>query len=154
MHIYHDTNSVFPPAASLSKDGKALLSWRVHILPFIEQGELYKEFELDAPWDSEHNKKLIAKMPAIFRTPGAKERAGFTSYLGIAGKDAMFTGEAKGLAIKDVADGTSNTIWVVEVADDQAVEWTKPADLKFAADKPLPGFRAACNALFVDGCVR
>jgi hypothetical protein len=154
MHIYHDTHGVFPPAASFTKDGKPLLSWRVHILPFIEQDQLYKEFKLDEPWDSEHNKKLIAKMPAIFRTPGGKERAGFTSYLGIAGKDAMFTGEAKGLAIKDVADGTSNTIWVVEVADDHTVEWTKPVDLKFAADKPLAGLRAAFNALFVDGSVR
>lgn len=154
MHVHHDAKGTFPPAASFTKDGKPLLSWRVHILPFVDQEKLYKEFKLDEPWDSEHNKKLLAKMPAIFRTPGAKDRAGFTSYLGIVGKDTMFTGEAKGLAIKDVVDGTSHTIFVVEADDDHAVEWTKPADLKFVPDKPLTGVRAAFNALFVDGSVR
>ena len=54
------------------KDGKTLLSWRVDILPFIEQDTLYKEFHLDEPWDSEHNKKLLAKMPKVFRAPGSK----------------------------------------------------------------------------------
>jgi hypothetical protein len=153
MHTYHDTKAAFPAAASYSKDGKPFLSWRVHILPFIEQGELYKEFKLDEPWDSEHNKKLIAKMPAVFRTPGAKDRAGFTSYLGVVGKQTMFTGK-EGVAVKDVTDGTSVTIFLVEVDDEHAVEWTKPVDLKFDAAKPQTGIRAAFNALFVDGSVR
>ena len=49
------------------KDGKPLLSWRVLILPYVEQEDLYKQFHLDEPWDSEHNKKLIEKMPAVYR---------------------------------------------------------------------------------------
>ena len=154
MHLHHDTHGLFPAGASYSKDGKPLLSWRVHILPYIEQDNLYKQFKLDEPWDSEHNKKLIAKMPAIYRTPGAKDRAGFTAYLGITGKDTMFPSEAKGIALKDVIDGTANTIFLVEADDEHAVEWTKPMDLKFDADKPLTGIRTAFNALFVDGSVR
>lgn len=153
LHTYHDTNAAFPAATSYSKDGKPLLSWRVHILPLLEQDELYKQFKLDEPWDSEHNKKLIAKMPAVFRTPGAKDRAGFTSYLGVVGKETMFTGK-EGVAIKDVVDGTSNTIFLVEADDEHAVEWTKPVDLKFDAAKPQAGIRPAFNALFVDGSVR
>jgi hypothetical protein len=152
LHTYHDMDGAFPAAASYSKDGKPLLSWRVHILPYIEQDQLYKQFKLDEPWDSEHNKKLIAKMPAVYRTPGAKDRAGFTSYLGIAGTQAMFAGK-KGVAIKDVIDGTSNTILLVEADDEHAVEWTKPVDLKFDAEKPLTGLRPAFSALFVDGSV-
>src|SRR5207253_5726964 len=56
----------FPAAAIYSKDGKPLLSWRVALLPYLEQDNLYKQFKLDEPWDSEHNKKLIARMPKVF----------------------------------------------------------------------------------------
>src|SRR5438309_10601168 len=66
FHNFHDASGKFPTAASYSKDGKPLLSWRVQILPFIEQTNLYNEFHVDEPWDSEHNKKLIPRMPKIF----------------------------------------------------------------------------------------
>src|SRR5262249_30142494 len=66
MHNYHDVNGAFPPAAVCDKTGKPMLSWRVLILPYIEQDALYKEFKLDEPWDSEHNKKLLAKMPKVY----------------------------------------------------------------------------------------
>ncbi len=69
MHNYLDANSHFPPAASVDKAGKPLLSWRVMILPYIDQDQLYKQFHLDEPWDSEHNKKLIDKMPQIYASP-------------------------------------------------------------------------------------
>ncbi len=66
MHNYHATNNMLPPHATYDKNGKPLLSWRVFILPYIEQQDLYKQFHLDEPWDSEHNKKLLAKMPVIY----------------------------------------------------------------------------------------
>jgi len=71
MHNYHDVHASLPPAASHDDDDKPLLSWRVHVLPYVEQNELYKEFHLDEPWDSEHNKKLIPRMPVVYRTPNA-----------------------------------------------------------------------------------
>ena len=68
MHIYHDVNKTLPPAVH-SKDGKPLLSWRVLVLPYIEEDKLYREFHLDEPWDSPHNKKLLSRMPAVLRSP-------------------------------------------------------------------------------------
>ena len=65
-HIYADPHMGAFPDNIKSKDGKPLLSWRVAILPYTEQNELYQQFKLDEPWDSEHNKTLIAKMPAYF----------------------------------------------------------------------------------------
>src|SRR5262249_33673006 len=70
MHISPDNHTPSPPAAIFRKDGKALLSWRVAILPYIEQDELYKQFKLDEPWDSPHNKKLLDKMPELYAAPG------------------------------------------------------------------------------------
>jgi hypothetical protein len=84
MHNFHDTYKHFPPQAIRSKDGKPLLSWRVVLLPFLDQKALYQEFHLDEPWDSEHNQKLVEKMPAVFASPhlgDALRAKGMTSYL-------------------------------------------------------------------------
>lgn len=156
MHNYHDANGAFPPAAIYDKDGKALLSWRVLILPYIEQDNLYRQFHLDEPWDSEHNKKLLDKMPKTYVSPvagNAQEHK--ASYLGFAGKGALFDG-TKGKRIADISDGTSNTIMFIETKG--GVEWSKPGDVPFDADKPLPkvgGLHAnGTNAAFCDGSVR
>lgn len=158
LHNYHDAHGHFPTAASYDKAGKPLLSWRVQILPFIEEEKLYKEFHLDEPWDSDHNKKLIPRMPKIYQgDPNLP--AGQTDYLGVAGKAAMFPPGPKPITIRDVTDGTSNTIFVVEVAADRAVPWTKPVDYRYDPNAPLTGLASRENGqlffvLMVDGSVR
>ena len=89
LHNYHAAMGSFPATASMSKDGKPLLSWRVHILPYLEQDNLFKQFKLDEPWDSEHNKALIAKMPDIYRSPAQKVGDGKTTYLAPMGKNTV-----------------------------------------------------------------
>jgi hypothetical protein len=158
MHNYHATQGTLPPAYNVGKDGKPLLSWRVHILPYIEQDNLYKEFHLDEPWDSPHNKKLIGQMPKTYRSPASKADAGKTNYLTVRGKDTAFPGD-KGLRIPaDIPDGTSNTIAVVEVSDKRAVIWTKPDDFEFNDKNPLDGllglWPGGFQAAFCDGSVR
>src|SRR5262245_66309297 len=71
MQNHFTAKQTFP--APGGAPGASQLSWRVHILPFIEEEALYKEFHLDEPWDSPHNKALIAKMPAVFRNPRSEE---------------------------------------------------------------------------------
>jgi hypothetical protein len=158
LHNYHDANRKFPAVANFDKTGKPLLSWRVHILPYLEQYDLYQQFHLDEPWDSEHNKKLIPLMPAVYRCAGAKfKEKGQTTYLAPVGKSAMFTGTPQQIGISDVTDGTSNTIFIVDAADDRAVTWTKPDDLRFDAGKPLAGLvghhQQVFAVSFVDGTV-
>ncbi|HEY7329165.1 MAG TPA: sigma-70 family RNA polymerase sigma factor [Gemmataceae bacterium] len=69
-----------PLAASVGKDGRALLSWRVELLPFLGENDLYNEFKRDEPWDSPHNRKLITKMPAVFAPPGVKTSRPHSTY--------------------------------------------------------------------------
>jgi hypothetical protein len=151
MHNYHDVNKAFPPAAKC-KDGKRLLSWRVLILPYLEQQKLYEQFHLDEPWDSDHNRKLISRIPDVYRS-SLSLPAGKTTFLGIGGKSGMFPG-CEGLRIRDVTDGTANTIWVVDADDARAVDWTEPEDLTPDPERPLDGllghFSDGFLALFVD----
>jgi hypothetical protein len=153
---YHDaTNRTFPAFASRDKQGKPLLSWRVHLLPYMEQLQLYQQFKLEEPWDSPHNKKLIAKMPAIYRSPFLnKGEAGKTTYLAPRGKQTMWPDQG-GLQVKDVTDGTSQTIQFVEVIPDRAVIWTKPDDLQVDLKKPHEGLvsknRDRFTVALVDG---
>jgi hypothetical protein len=157
MHAYNDTTGTFPTATTYDKDGKALLSWRVHVLPYIEQQALYNEFKLDEPWDSAHNKKLLAKMPALYAVPGKKPAIeGGTRIQGFVGKGAFFEGK-RGLGIGSFTDGLSNTFMLVEA--EREVPWTKPDDLPFDPDaKMLPklggAFPGGFHALFGDGSVR
>jgi hypothetical protein len=170
MHSYHDTQKAFPAVANFDRQGKPLLSWRVHLLPYLGQEALYREFHLDEPWDSEHNRKLIARMPAVYHSPLSRmpeagkptvylvpvTGAGMTTYLAPVGAGDMFTGGPKGLTIADVTDGTSNTIFLVEADDDHAVTWTRPDDLKHDPKQPAAGLRTYEGrflAGFVDGSV-
>jgi hypothetical protein len=156
---YADTyRGNMPAHAIYSKDGKPLLSWRVAILPFIEQVQLYKKFHLDEPWDSPHNKKLIARMPPVFRHPESKAAPGKTVYVVPVGKDTTFPPGPKGIRFPaDIPDGTSNTLLIVEVDDADAVIWTKPADLRYDPQNPLKGLRGkktgSFNAAYADGSV-
>ena len=129
MHNYHDVNSHFPAQAIRDAEGRPLLSWRVAILPLIDQQKLYHEFHLNEPWDSPHNKRLIERVPEPYQPASAQLRAeGKTTILVPVGKGTIF-GEKEGVAIKDIPDGTSMTIFIVDADRKNAVPWTKPEDL-------------------------
>jgi hypothetical protein len=157
MHNYEATYRGFPPAFKADKEGKPLLSWRVLILPFVEEEALYRQFHLDEPWDSEHNKKLIEKMPMIYRSPNSAAKPGMSSYLTIRGEKTAFPG-GKAVRMADIVDGTSNTIMAVEVPDARAVIWTRPDDFEFDEKDPIKGLLGLRAGGFVaamcDGSVR
>lgn len=159
MHHFHDTFNAFPSHASYNKDGKPLLSWRVHILPYFELTDLWAEFHHDEPWDSPHNKKLIAKMPPMYKNPNADLPAGKTCYLIPLSSDkkkpSIFLKGATdknrggvtngvpnfilGIPIGEIRDGTANTMMIVEAAPEKAVFWTQPDDWEFDPKKPKEG---------------
>jgi hypothetical protein len=121
-----------------------LLSWRVAILPFIEETPLYKQFKLDEPWDSEHNQKLLGKMPKVYAPVAGKAKEGMTYYQVFVGKDAPFDGMVSPRFPASFPDGVSNTFLVAEGGE--AVPWTKPQDLPFDG-KAVPKL----GGLFADG---
>lgn len=136
MHNYADTMGNLPPAAVCDKTGKPLLSWRVLILPYVEEGELFKQFKLDEPWDSAHNKKLLARMPKVYSIPGLTKPGGTdTHYRVFVGNGAGFDWVRAMRLPADFSDGTSNTLLCVTAAT--AVPWTKPDELEFDPEKDM-----------------
>jgi hypothetical protein len=159
MINYADTmRGQLPAHAIYSKDGKPLLSWRVLILPYLEQQALYNQFHLNEPWDSEHNKKLLAKMPKTYASPLDKKalKEHRTFYQGLHGKGAFFEGKQGIRYPASITDGTSITIMIVEAS--KAVPWTKPEDIPYDPDKPLPKLGLPGYSYFLasmcDGSVR
>jgi hypothetical protein len=157
---YHATHNSFPVRTG-EPTGKSRLSWRVEILPYIEEQTLYKEFKTDEDWDSPHNKKLLEKMPDLYRDPRFQTKESkpttthFQGFIGDGGVLGVPGGAALGLISN--SNGASNTLLVVEAGN--AVPWTKPEDLVHDPNKPVPplggpkGSPFFC-AVFCDGTVR
>jgi hypothetical protein len=158
LHNYMAANNnTLPPPAIYGKDGKPLLSWRVALLPYLEQDELYRQFKLDEPWDSPSNKRLLDRMPPLFRLEGfARQPTNKTYYQVFTGPDTPFKGP-QGLPFPGgVPDGTSNTFAIVEAAT--PVEWTRPVDIPFNPKGAGPRLGAGWSSGFLvsklDGSVQ
>jgi hypothetical protein len=136
---YQAKEGHFPAPAIYDAQGKPLLSWRVAILPYLKKEQLYKQFHLNEPWDSQNNKRLVMQMPQPYRSVFGKV-VGFnkTAMLAPIGQSAAFFGR-DGRKLSDFTDGSSNTILVVEAGPEKAVEWTKPDDLTIDEANPKAG---------------
>lgn len=155
FHSYADANARLP-ADILSKDGKSLLSWRVAILPYLEEGELFKQFKMDEAWDGPTNKKLIEKLPKIYAPVRVKAKEGETFYQVFTGPKTLFAGKEPVRFPAAITDGTSNTGLVFEAGE--PVIWSKPADLAFDEKNALPKlgglFDGDFNVTLCDGSVQ
>ncbi len=158
MEAYHADKGHYPPPAILGKDGTPLHSWRVALLPYLGEKEkaLHKQFKLDEPWDSRHNKTLLAAMPDAFSKPySLAKNYGRTETLVMTGAGTVFDSKAK-VKKSDLADGGANTILAYETTayesgpDVGPVWWTKPADPVLVAGKPPALFPGSDhNGLYV-----
>lgn len=148
---HHDAKGVFPNNSYEPRPGqppRPLLSWRVHLLPYLGQDGLYKQFKLDEPWDGPNNRRLLNQMPAVYGSPEAQKKAGpgKTFYRGFGAPRGIFEPATANrpdprVRMTDVKDGLQNTLMVVDAGD--AVEWTKPEAIDFSPGKPRPTFGGA-----------
>jgi hypothetical protein len=135
-HSFDDVNKRLPSDVR-NEVGLPLLSWRVSICPYIEQAPLQAQFNLNQSWDSPHNRPFVEKMPIIYDSIVFQETPGHTPWQGFAGPGTAFEPGHEGLSLaRDFPDGTSNTILFVEAR--QHVPWSKPADIPYGPNIPLP----------------
>jgi hypothetical protein len=130
LHNYHNTYGSFPPAYVADNNGRPMYSWRVLILPFIEEQALYDQYRFDEPWDGPHNRTLADSMPSVYRCPSEPRTnppSTMTSYLAVVGPETVWPG-GKARSIRDVKDGTSQTLLIVE-SHGSGIHWMEPRDL-------------------------
>lgn len=157
LRDFDDEYGHLPQRAIRSDEGERLLSWRVALLPFIGQQELHQKFHLDEPWDSDHNRKLLPLMPDIF-TIGLIEASapavskGKTRVVLPLIEGSLWYGDDGRLPrIKDVTDGTANTIGLLIAPPGADVIWTKPEDFSMNKPHEMFGDRDFCLLTTLDG---
>ena len=130
LHNYHDAYGSFPPAYIADENGKPKHSWRVLILPFIEQQDLYDLYDFNEPWDGPNNRRLLTELPSVYCCPEQRRKnTSETNYVAVIGPSTAWPG-GQSRKLADFADGTGTTLMVVEVVD-SGIAWTAPQDLTF-----------------------
>ncbi len=135
MHNYHDTNKVFARNAFRNPawQGWHCFSANYRILPFMEQGPLFDQFDYTASWGSNQNGPMQQDL-AAFHCPSASIYQGTISWSGPGtnygwcsgssvhtawngangtGQNGMFM-DSKEFRMADARDGTSNTVFLSE----------------------------------------
>jgi prepilin-type processing-associated H-X9-DG protein len=163
MHNYLDVHRSFPPAYIADESGQPMHSWRVLLLPFLEELALYKRYRFDEPWDGPNNRQLHQEVISFYGCPSDKRRSArtMTSYVVVLGPDTAWPG-AEMLRMADFRDGTSNSILVVEHSGSD-IHWMEPRDLEMSAiDLAIGGKEGSgissrhakgANVALVDGSV-
>jgi hypothetical protein len=150
LHQFHDRYGRFPPAALIGPDGKPWHSWRVLVLPFLDQEDLHHEYRWDEPWNGPNNRKLLSRMPEVFSDPiHGMNHSHYTHYVAITGPGMAFSADGhrfdpdrfdlmrlQGRSIDHFTDGTSNTILVGPVSPDRQILWMKPEDIVVGCNLP------------------
>jgi hypothetical protein len=182
MHNFESAHGNFPPAIVFGPDGKPWHSWRVLILPYLEQARLFNQYDFTQPWDSPKNRGLIDKMPAVYRDPQNGDATGsVTHYAALVGEKTAFppsgsrititggTASAelfKGIGLVSITDGTSSSIAITPVDPARKIPWTKPEDITVGDDFPGLGHpggiftptriegTGVAPVFFLDGSVR
>jgi hypothetical protein len=125
---YHEAYGELPPGYVADATGRPMHSWRVLILPFLEQTALYNQYDFREPWNGPNNITLLNRMPLIFSCPSRfSSPTNLTSFVAITGPGTMFPGAAS-VRFADVTDGPARTLMMVEV-NNQNIPWTAPVDL-------------------------
>lgn len=170
LHLYHEKYGTAPPAYLVDKDGRPTHSWRVLILPFLDQNELYAKYRFDEPWDGPNNQQLADKVGKIFHCPsdrpeseaGKQVEYPETSYVAVIGPETFWRG-AEGVCPCDIYDGMTTTLQLVEVAN-SGIHWMEPRDLHVGQMAPTINpkagqgissrHKAGAEGLLADGSVR
>jgi len=155
--LFEQDHGYLPSIKTKLPDAKYPVSWRVAILPYLGEDERYRQYDLNQPWHSEHNKKLLQSTPSVYRHPSQKLDAGTTNYVTIAGTETATGDGQTGLSMEDVQSGDDPHRTVLLAESTAEIPWTSPEDPIFEPGKPAPAlggiFSRGFQVAMVDGSV-
>jgi hypothetical protein len=162
LHNYHDTHGTFPPVHIADEQGTKLRGWRIAILPFLDQSPLYKWIDQHLGWDDPVNRYLVNTHLPVYTCPSSPDaQSKFTNYAGVSGPGTVFDSSLPGVRIREITDGTSNTMMVREVSTSLGIPWAKPEDVDVSINPDLNSPRGFSSShvggsqfLLGDGAVR
>ncbi len=125
LHNYHDDYGTFPPAISRDAQGAPTHSWRVLLLPYLDEEQLYDDYSMAEPWDGPNNSMLLDRMPQVYRCPYSPPNSQTTGYCVVVGARTCFPADSS-RSLHDIDDGLGHTIAVAETS--HKVNWTAPID--------------------------
>ncbi len=162
LYSYHKVYGAFPPAVTTDAQGRPMHSWRVLILPFLDEYPLYTQYDRSQAWNSPSNLAVLGQTPSVYRCP-AVSAPGETSYLMLTGLGTVGGRPNESVSLAGIGDGASNTIIVVEVVGAR-VRWTEPRDLPASTAVrllndgsglgPSSAHATGVNVLMCDGSVQ
>jgi prepilin-type processing-associated H-X9-DG protein len=164
MHNYHNTYKCFPAAVLTDENDRPMHSWRVAILPYLEEAPLYDLYDFNEPWNGPNNGRLLGSTSMVYRCPDDGVSMMLeTSYVMIVGKGTLGGLPNEEVRIADILDGMSDRIMVIEVGS-TGIPWMEPRDITveeavtFVTDPAASQFQqvhpGGVNVLFADGSVR
>jgi len=128
LESYRNVYGSYPPAYVCDKNGQPMYSWRVLLLPFIGEKDLYKRFRLDEAWNGPHNRLLVTQEPTCYKCPADISHAGATNYVAIVGPAAPWEG-AQPRSLEDLRSATGGESVLVAEMVDSGIIWMEPRDL-------------------------
>ncbi|GAB5404037.1 MAG: hypothetical protein Aurels2KO_22680 [Aureliella sp.] len=133
---YESAHGRFPPPYIPDDNGMPMHSWRVLVLPFVEETALYERYDFTKPWNHPDNLKLADEMPTVFSCPTCQSpHANYTtSYVAIVGDKTLWPTNGTTRA-KDVSDGLYSTLMLIE-SEAARTHWMAPHDLRFSEIVP------------------
>ncbi|MFN0054657.1 MAG: DUF1559 domain-containing protein [Planctomycetales bacterium] len=161
---YHDAYGSYPPAFIADEQGRPMHSWRVLILPFIDETELYRKYRFDEAWDGPHNRQLHDSIVRLYNCSSEqpKEASPYTSYVAVIGPETFWRKENL-TRDSDITDPRNSTLVVVEIAH-SFIHWMEPRDLEMShmsfPVNPTTGkgisssHKGGAHVLFADGEAR
>jgi prepilin-type processing-associated H-X9-DG protein len=130
LQQYESRNGTLPPAYIADADGKPMHSWRVLLLPYLEQNALYRQYRFDEPWDGPNNSQLHGELVRAYFCPSETTYSPATNYVVVTGSQTIWP-DATPAKLADITDGLQNTILLVEVHN-SGIHWMEPRDLDIA----------------------
>jgi hypothetical protein len=135
LNAYAADHGTYPPAVLRDAAGRAMHSWRVLILPYLGEQEMYDLFDLSKPWDHEINLQASFTMPDVYRHPAdAKSGRDSSGYYLISGPGTLFPPSGP-LSPQQISDNPSQTILVVAATPPLRTgmgAWAEPIDLDYS----------------------